>query len=102
MARICHTNNCPVGVTTQKEELRKKFPGTPQNVVTFFEVRYAEFGFRRNFLLGCSGDVCVVGGRFCFVVDARFCVLRQSQQHKSSCDRTMRGVCLLAVATHRR
>lgn len=40
MARICHTNNCPVGVTTQKEELRKKFPGTPQNVVTFFEVRH--------------------------------------------------------------
>ena len=39
MARICHTNNCPVGVTTQKEELRKKFPGTPQNVVTFFQVQ---------------------------------------------------------------
>lgn len=38
MARICHTNKCPVGVTTQKEELRKKFPGTPQNVVTFFQV----------------------------------------------------------------
>ena len=29
MARICHTNNCPVGVTTQKENLRKKFKGTP-------------------------------------------------------------------------
>lgn len=43
MARICHTNNCPVGVTTQKEELRKKFPGTPQNVVTFFEVRFSLF-----------------------------------------------------------
>ena len=32
MARICHTNNCPVGVTTQKEALRKKFPGTPEQV----------------------------------------------------------------------
>ena len=24
MARICHTNSCPVGVTTQREALRKK------------------------------------------------------------------------------
>jgi glutamate synthase domain-containing protein 2 len=38
MARICHTNGCPVGVTSQKEELRKKFPGTPDNVATFFQV----------------------------------------------------------------
>jgi len=36
MARICHTNSCPVGVTTQKEELRKKFTGTPENVLDFF------------------------------------------------------------------
>merc|ERR1719506_3560451 len=25
MARVCHLNTCPVGVTSQKEELRKKF-----------------------------------------------------------------------------
>jgi glutamate synthase (ferredoxin) len=37
MARVCHLNTCPVGVTSQKEELRKKFPGTPEHVVTFFE-----------------------------------------------------------------
>jgi len=37
MARICHTNNCPVGVTSQKEALRKKFPGTPEHVVNYFE-----------------------------------------------------------------
>ncbi|KAJ1437181.1 ferredoxin-dependent glutamate synthase [Ochromonadaceae sp. CCMP2298] len=36
MARICHTNKCPVGVTTQRAELREKFPGTPEEVVTFF------------------------------------------------------------------
>ncbi|MDG2990103.1 glutamate synthase-related protein [Candidatus Synechococcus calcipolaris G9] len=36
MARICHTNNCPVGVATQKEELRKRFPGIPDHVVNFF------------------------------------------------------------------
>jgi glutamate synthase (ferredoxin) len=53
MARICHTNNCPVGVASQKEELRKRFPGTPEHVVNFFlfvaeEVRslLAHFGYR--------------------------------------------------------
>jgi glutamate synthase (ferredoxin) len=53
MARVCHTNNCPVGVTSQKEELRKRFPGTPDHVVTFFtfvaeEVRQvlAQLGYR--------------------------------------------------------
>ena len=52
MARICHTNNCPVGVTTQKENLRKKFKGTPADQLGFFlfvahEVRgiLAEMGY---------------------------------------------------------
>ncbi|MGC6483612.1 MAG: glutamate synthase large subunit [Synechococcus sp.] len=36
MARVCHTNNCPVGVATQKEALRKRFTGIPENVVNFF------------------------------------------------------------------
>lgn len=36
MARICHTNNCPVGVASQKEELRKRFTGIPDHVVNFF------------------------------------------------------------------
>ena len=36
MARVCHTNNCPVGVATQKENLRKRFPGLPEQVVNFF------------------------------------------------------------------
>lgn len=53
MARICHTNNCPVGVATQREELRKRFTGTPEHVVNFFffiaeEVRslLARLGYR--------------------------------------------------------
>jgi glutamate synthase (ferredoxin) len=53
MARICHTNNCPVGVASQKEELRKRFTGMPENVVNFFyfvaqEVRslLARLGYR--------------------------------------------------------
>lgn len=60
MARICHTNNCPVGVATQQEQLRKRFTGTPENVVNFFyyvaeEVRsiLAKLGYRSlNELIG--------------------------------------------------
>ncbi len=54
MARVCHLNTCPVGVTSQKEELRKKFPGTPEHVVNFFtfvaeEVRHllAHLGYQK-------------------------------------------------------
>ncbi|MGB8698746.1 MAG: glutamate synthase-related protein, partial [Thermosynechococcaceae cyanobacterium] len=36
MARICHTNNCPVGVATQQENLRARFTGVPEQVVNFF------------------------------------------------------------------
>ncbi len=36
MARICHTNSCPVGVASQREELRKRFTGIPEHVVNFF------------------------------------------------------------------
>ncbi len=36
MARQCHLNTCPVGIATQREDLRAKFPGTPERVVHFF------------------------------------------------------------------
>ncbi len=36
MARQCHLNTCPVGVATQKEELRQKFFGTPEMAVIYF------------------------------------------------------------------
>ncbi|CAN5508323.1 glutamate synthase-related protein [soil metagenome] len=36
MARVCHTNNCPVGITSQKEKLREKFTGIPEQIVEFF------------------------------------------------------------------
>lgn len=36
MARVCHLNTCPVGVCTQKPELRAKFPGVPDDVVNYF------------------------------------------------------------------
>ena len=35
MARQCHLNTCPVGIATQRDELRAKFPGTPEQVVSF-------------------------------------------------------------------
>ncbi len=53
MMRKCHLNTCPVGVATQNQELRKRFRGKADNVVTFFrflseEVReyLAELGFK--------------------------------------------------------
>nr|QCI06987.1 glutamate synthase [Haraldiophyllum bonnemaisonii] len=53
MARICHTNNCPVGVATQRQDLRNRFPGVPADLVNFFlflaeEVRHilADLGFK--------------------------------------------------------
>jgi glutamate synthase (NADPH/NADH) large chain/glutamate synthase (ferredoxin) len=36
MARQCHLNTCPVGVATQDEALRAKYPGTPEHIVNFF------------------------------------------------------------------
>ena len=53
MMRKCHLNTCPVGVATQNPELRKKFMGKAENLVTFFrflaeDIReyLAEMGFR--------------------------------------------------------
>nr|YP_010728614.1 ferredoxin-dependent glutamate synthase [Phymatolithon calcareum]WEA76786.1 ferredoxin-dependent glutamate synthase [Phymatolithon calcareum] len=36
MARICHTNNCPVGVASQRKDLRSRYPGIPSDLVNFF------------------------------------------------------------------
>jgi glutamate synthase (ferredoxin) len=53
MMRVCHLNTCPVGITTQDPELRKRFTGKPEYVVNFMyfvatEVRelLAQLGFR--------------------------------------------------------
>ncbi|PYV85914.1 MAG: glutamate synthase large subunit, partial [Acidobacteria bacterium] len=54
MARQCHLNTCPVGVATQREDLRARFPGSPDHVVNFFtyvaqEMReiLASLGYRK-------------------------------------------------------
>jgi glutamate synthase (ferredoxin) len=36
MARQCHINTCPTGIATQREDLRAKFKGTPEQVITYF------------------------------------------------------------------
>ncbi len=36
MARACHLNTCPVGIATQKPELRAKFDATPEHLMAFF------------------------------------------------------------------
>ncbi|POG57403.1 glutamate synthase large subunit [Haloferax marisrubri] len=35
MARQCHENTCPVGVATQDENLRRRFPGEPDHVINY-------------------------------------------------------------------
>jgi glutamate synthase domain-containing protein 2/glutamate synthase domain-containing protein 1/glutamate synthase domain-containing protein 3 len=36
MARQCHLDTCPTGIATQREDLRAKFRGTPEDVERFF------------------------------------------------------------------
>jgi len=35
MARQCHLDTCPAGIATQREDLRRKFTGRPEQVVAF-------------------------------------------------------------------
>ncbi|MFZ9682596.1 MAG: glutamate synthase-related protein, partial [Cephaloticoccus sp.] len=36
MFRVCHLNTCPVGVATQRDDLRAKFRGKAENVINYF------------------------------------------------------------------
>src|SRR6185312_7344535 len=54
MMRKCHLNTCPVGIATQDPALRKKFTGTPENVINYFffvaeQIRQwmAKMGFKK-------------------------------------------------------
>src|SRR3989449_917927 len=42
MARQCHLNTCPTGIATQRPDLRKKFKGTPEQVIAYFTLVAAE------------------------------------------------------------
>ncbi|MFA6505605.1 MAG: glutamate synthase large subunit [Treponemataceae bacterium] len=120
MMRKCHENTCPMGVATQDPELRKKFTGKSEHLVTFFrflaeETReyMAQLGFK-NFddLIGRS-DLLVQAksehskaktvdlSRLLYKVDSGkeplHCV--QSQMHKIDdvLDRTLIDKCLKAL-----
>jgi len=62
MMRKCHLNTCPVGIATQKEELRKLFTGEAQHVINMFQFMVeelreimAELGFKTiNEMVGQS------------------------------------------------
>lgn len=53
MFRICHLNTCPVGVATQREDLRAKFRGKPEYIINYFNaiaedvrILMSKLGFR--------------------------------------------------------
>ncbi len=70
MMRKCHLNTCPVGVATHNPELRRRFSGRPEDVVTLFhflaeEVRelMAKLGFRSfNEMIGRSDRLAMRHG----------------------------------------
>jgi glutamate synthase (NADPH/NADH) large chain len=69
MLRACHTDTCAVGVATQNPELRRRFTGQPEFVVSFFEfvaceVReyLARLGFRG--LAEATGHVELLCARY--------------------------------------
>jgi len=71
LARVCHLNTCPVGITTQDEKYRAKFKGDVERVMNYFrllaeDVRewLAKMGYRslneiigRNDLLKVRSDL---------------------------------------------
>jgi glutamate synthase (NADPH) large chain len=69
MMRVCHLDTCPVGIATQNPELRKRFTGRPEFVVTFFEYiaeevreHLAALGFRSLEELVGQADVLDIAG----------------------------------------
>ena len=60
MARQCHLNTCPAGIATQREDLRRRFHGTAEDVIRFFTAIAEEV---REILaqLGCRGLEDVIG-----------------------------------------
>jgi glutamate synthase (NADPH/NADH) large chain/glutamate synthase (ferredoxin) len=60
MMRVCHLNTCPVGVATQDPELRRRFAGTPEQVVTYL-LHVAEDARRWMASLGVTSFDDLVG-----------------------------------------
>ncbi len=60
MVRQCHLNTCPVGIATQREDLRAKFTGKVEQVVEVFR-KLAEEARRYLALLGARSLEEVIG-----------------------------------------
>ncbi|HXM54979.1 MAG TPA: glutamate synthase large subunit [Candidatus Dormibacteraeota bacterium] len=60
MARQCHLNTCPTGIATQREDLRAKFTGRPEHVITYLML-LAEDARRHLALAGARGIDEIVG-----------------------------------------
>ncbi len=77
MMRVCHTDNCPVGVATQQARLREKFTGTPAQVMNYFLLMAEEV---REILAG-------LGYRSLDEVIGRVDLLRQERTGDPAADR---------------
>jgi glutamate synthase domain-containing protein 3 len=71
MARQCHLDTCPTGIATQREDLRAKFTGTPEDVVRFFTA-IAEDVRRELAAIGARSLGEIIGRGDLLVVDSRF------------------------------
>jgi glutamate synthase domain-containing protein 2/glutamate synthase domain-containing protein 3 len=60
MVRQCHLNTCPVGIATQQEDLRAKFTGAADHVVTLFRL-LAEEVRRHLASLGARSMAEIIG-----------------------------------------
>ncbi|HET8587547.1 MAG TPA: glutamate synthase large subunit, partial [Candidatus Limnocylindria bacterium] len=60
MARQCHLDTCPTGIATQREDLRAKFSGRPEDIVTYF-MSIAEDVRRELAALGLTSLAAAVG-----------------------------------------
>jgi len=58
MARQCHLDTCPTGIATQRDDLRAKFSGTPDQVVAFFTASAEDVRreLRRSLPVAGGGD----------------------------------------------
>jgi len=78
MARQCHLNTCPVGIATQDVELRKKYKGKPENLVSFIksiadEIRVilSEMGFESLDKIIGHNDLLKKNNRFKKLIDEK-------------------------------
>ena len=60
MVRSCHLDTCPVGIATQRPELRAKFAATPEHVEAYL-IQLAEDVRRRLAVLGFRSFAEAVG-----------------------------------------